>query len=84
MNGNALNWTKRHPQGWNEMPPPEVRSVEDALAMAERHRLDHRIIVCVYAYDWDIVLLADEVKRLRASNKMLWDANRKGHKVTRT
>ena len=49
---------------WHEKPPPEVRSVRDALHSAEQRRRDLPLVVQVRAYDWDEVILADEVKRL--------------------
>ena len=52
---------------WHEKPPPEVRSVSDAMASAERKRRDLPLVVQVFAYDWDAVILADEIKKLRAA-----------------
>lgn len=50
---------------WHEKPPANVRSVSDAMASAERRRRDLPLIVQVMAYDWDEVILADEILRLR-------------------
>jgi hypothetical protein len=49
---------------WHCKPPSNVRSVNDALAYAERLRLDLPQIIQVRAIDWDEVILADEIKRL--------------------
>jgi len=51
--------------GWHEKPPPDVRSVSDAMRRADQNKRDLPRIVQVYAYDWDLVILADEVDRLR-------------------
>ena len=50
---------------WHEKPPPEVRSVADAMNSADRQKRDLPRIVQVYASDWDKVILADEIDRLR-------------------
>lgn len=50
---------------WHRKPPPDVRSVSDALRSADQRRRDLPRIVQVYASDWDEVILADEVDRLR-------------------
>lgn len=50
---------------WHIKPPPSVRSVEDALKRAKRKRQDLPLVVQVFASDWDLVILADEIKRLR-------------------
>ena len=55
----------RQPTDWHEKPPPEVRSLADALRSAEQRERDLPRIVQVYASDWDEVILAHEVYRLR-------------------
>lgn len=50
---------------WHRKPPPDVRSVSDALRDADRMRRELPLIVQVYARDWDRVILADELDRLR-------------------
>lgn len=55
---------------WHTKPPKSVRSVEQAMDRALRQKRDLPLVVQVYDYDWDLVILADEVKRLRkAQNK---------------
>jgi hypothetical protein len=51
---------------WHKKPPAEIRSVEDALRDAERQRYELPLVVQVYAYEWDKVILADEIHRLRS------------------
>lgn len=53
-------------QDWQEKPPADVRSVNDAIRSAEQRARDLRLTIQVHAWDWDEVILADEVKRLRA------------------
>ena len=50
---------------WHKKPPKKIRSVDDAMLDAERQRNDLPHVVQVYARDWDKVMLADEVARLR-------------------
>lgn len=50
---------------WHKKPPKKIRSVDDAMLDAERQRNDLPHVVQVYARDWDKVILADEVARLR-------------------
>ena len=50
---------------WNKKPPSTVRSLKDAIKDAERLRGDLRLIVHVRVSDWDKVILADEIYRLR-------------------
>jgi hypothetical protein len=52
---------------WHEKPPPDVRSLKDAIRAAEQLRGDLRFIVQVHASDWDKVILVDEIYRLRRS-----------------
>jgi len=49
---------------WHKKPPRSVRSVQDALKDAERLRREMPHVVQVRAYDWDKVILADEIHRL--------------------
>jgi hypothetical protein len=51
---------------WHEKPPPEARSVNDALKDAVRLRRELPLTVQVQASDWDKVILADELLRVRA------------------
>jgi len=46
-------------------PSPNERTIEDALWLAEKKRLELPQVVQVYATDWDPVILADEIYRLR-------------------
>ena len=50
---------------WHKKPPRNIRSVDDALKDAERQRNELPHVVQVYARDWDKVILADEIKRIR-------------------
>lgn len=50
---------------WHKKPPARVRNSIMALADAERLRGDLPNVVQVYARDWDKVILADEIYRLR-------------------
>jgi len=50
---------------WHKKPPERVRSVADALEDAERLRKELPVIVQVRAMDWDKVILADEIERLK-------------------
>lgn len=50
---------------YHTMPLPNERTVEDALWVAERRRTDLPQVVQVLARDWDPVILADEIYRLR-------------------
>ena len=52
-------------KNWNKKPPNKVRSVNDALVLAELKRSELPDIVQVYASDWDRIILADEIYRLR-------------------
>lgn len=52
---------------WHEKPPPTVRSLKDAIRSAEQRRSDLRLIVQVHPWDWDTVILVDEIYRLRRS-----------------
>ena len=56
-------------KNWHKKPPKSVRSVEDALRRAEINREEIPHIAQVLARDWDLVLLADEVKRLRKAQE---------------
>ena len=56
-------------KNWHTKPPKSVRSVEDALRRAEVNKEEIPHIVQVLATDWDLVLLADEVKRLRKAQE---------------
>jgi hypothetical protein len=51
---------------WHKKPPPEARSVNDALQDAVRLRRELPLTVQVHASDWDKVILADEILSLRA------------------
>ncbi len=51
---------------WHKKPPAMVRSVDDALIDADRLRRELPLVVQVKAQDWDKVILADEVWRLRS------------------
>jgi hypothetical protein len=51
---------------WHRKPPKAVRSVDDALAAAQRLRQELPRTVQVHASDWDLVILADEIMRLLA------------------
>ena len=53
---------------WRKKPPTKVRSVADALLSAERMRKDLPEIVQVFAWEWDKVILADEIT---ANNKRI-------------
>jgi hypothetical protein len=53
---------------FKEKPWPSERSVIDALQHAEELRDELKERVLPYAEDWDLVILADELKRLRALN----------------
>lgn len=46
-------------------PLPNERTIEDALWAAEQKREELPQIVQVYARDWDTIILADEIYRLR-------------------
>lgn len=59
---------------WHEKPPADARSVGDALRSADQKRRDLPLIVQVRASDWDEVILADEVYRLR--QELEWSAKR--------
>ena len=50
---------------WHRKPPATVRSVSDALRDADRMKRDLPRVVQVRASDWDKVILADELDRLR-------------------
>jgi hypothetical protein len=50
---------------WHQKPPPYVRSVEHAMHRAEVDRENLAQSTDVLSMDWDCVILADEVKRLR-------------------
>lgn len=50
---------------FHSKPPPEERSVSAALLTAEFRRSDLPQIVQVHARDWDTVILADEIYRLK-------------------
>lgn len=50
---------------WHKKPINKVRSVDDAMCDAERQRKELPHVVQVYARDWDKVILADEIIRLR-------------------
>ena len=54
---------------WHKKPPASVRSVEQAMDRAERQRHDLPLVVQVYDYQWDLVILADEIKRLRKAQE---------------
>lgn len=54
------------PTDWHVKPPSKVRSVQDALASAERRRNDLPHVVQVYAADWDEVILADHIATLKS------------------
>lgn len=47
-------------------PSPKVRSVAMAMQAAEKKRKDLPMIVQVYPYDWDTVILTDHIKLLEA------------------
>ncbi len=50
---------------WHEKPPARVRNSVVAIADAERLRNELPHVVQVYARDWDKVILADEIYRLK-------------------
>jgi hypothetical protein len=50
---------------YNEKPWPSERSVADALLHAEELKKELPERVLPYAEDWDLVILADEITRLR-------------------
>jgi hypothetical protein len=50
---------------WNKVPPKTVRSPNEVIAKAERLELELQNRVSPYAEDWDLVILANEIKRLR-------------------
>jgi hypothetical protein len=50
---------------WNKTPPKNVRSANDVIAKAERLEQELQNRVSPYAEDWDLVILANEIKRLR-------------------
>jgi len=54
---------------WHKKPPKSVRLVEQAMDRAERQKHDLPLIVQVYDYEWDLVILADEIKRLRKAQE---------------
>jgi len=54
---------------WHKKPPKSVRSVEQAMDRAEQKKHDLPLVVQVYARDWDLVILADEIKRLRKAQE---------------
>ena len=54
---------------WHEKPPTNVRSLKDAIRAAEFLRGDLRLVAQVYAWDWDKVILVDEIYRLRRSHE---------------
>jgi hypothetical protein len=54
---------------WHRKPPASVRSVEQAMDRAERQKKDLSLVVQVHDYDWDLVILADEIKRLRKAQE---------------
>ena len=51
-------------KNWNKKPPREIRSVQDALDRADKLQNDLPNTVQVSSSDWDLVILADEVRRL--------------------
>jgi len=52
-------------KNFHKKPTPEERSVEEVMKRAEWMSDILPKIVQVHAADWDIVILADEIKRLR-------------------
>ena len=71
---------------WHEKPPPDVRSVNDAIRSAENRARDLRLTVQVHAFDWDEVILADEVNRLRreleqSKAPVIGECEECGHKI---
>jgi hypothetical protein len=50
---------------FHRKPKSSERSVNDALLSAEQCKLDLPQIIQVVDYQWDTVILADEIKRLR-------------------
>lgn len=50
---------------YHTKPLPNERTIEDALWLAEKKREELPMVVQVYARDWDPIILADEVYRLR-------------------
>ena len=54
---------------WHRKPPKSVRSVEQAMDRAERQKKNLPLTVQVYDYNWDLVILSDEIKRLRKAQE---------------
>ncbi len=50
---------------FHRKPLPNERTIEDALRSAEQKRKELPLVVQVYASDWDTIVLADEIYRLR-------------------
>lgn len=57
---------------FHKKPFPFERSVEEALHRAEQSRESLPHVVQVWAEEWDIVILADEIYKLR---KLLREQN---------
>lgn len=53
------------PSDFHKKPTTRQRSVEDALARADRDKVSLPQTIQVSASDWDRVILADEIKKLR-------------------
>lgn len=49
---------------FSQKPLPDVRNVSDVMSRAESLRLELPYRVLKFKEDWDIVILADEIKRL--------------------
>lgn len=69
--------SERKPTDWTVKPPPNVRSVQDALASAEIRRKDLPKVVQVYARDWDSVILADHIAEIKRQRDAAVEALRK-------
>ena len=54
---------------WLKKPPKSVRSVEHAMDRAIRQKYTLPLLVQVHDFDWDLVILADEIKRLRKAQE---------------
>jgi len=56
---------------WHTKPPKAVRSINDAMRDASRMRRELPKTVQVLARDWDKVILADEINKLKHRLRML-------------
>ena len=54
---------------WHKKPPKSVLSVDDVMSYANKKRKELPKLVQVFATDWALIILADEIKRLRKAQE---------------